>query len=98
MLPSDKAAGTIALFHRQWLDVTRAARPERRTRRCIPRYNAALGDAMMQELALFTDYVVRKGDGLMKTLLTSNVAFPQGGLFSIYGVDAAVGIHRRRRR
>ena len=56
-----------------------------------PRYNAALGDAMMQELALFTDYVVRKGDGLLKTLLTSNLAFPQGGLFSIYGVTQPSG-------
>ena len=46
---------------------------------------------MMQELALFTDYVVRSGDGLLKTLLTSNVAFPQGGLFSVYGVSQPSG-------
>ena len=40
---------------------------------------------------MFTDYVVRKGDGLLKTLLTSNLAFPQGGLFSIYGVTQPSG-------
>ncbi len=46
---------------------------------------------MMQELAMFSDYVVRRGDGLLKTLLTSNLAFPQGGLFGIYGVSQPSG-------
>ena len=46
---------------------------------------------MMQELAMFSDYVVRKGDGLLKTLLTSNLAFPQGGLFDLYGVAQPAG-------
>jgi hypothetical protein len=90
MLGSDKAAATIALFHRQWLDVTEL--PERTKDASVyPRYNAQLGDAMMQELSMFTDYVVRKGDGKLKTLLTSNVAFPQGGLFSVYGVSQPSG-------
>ena len=78
MLASDKAAGTIALFHRQWLDVTELLE-QAKIPAVYPRYNAALGDAMMQELAMFSDYVVRRGDGLLKTLLTSKVAFPQGG-------------------
>ena len=78
MLASDKAAGTIALFHRQWLDVTELLE-QAKDPAVYPRYNAALGDAMMQELAMFSDYVVRRGDGLLKTLLTSKVAFPQGG-------------------
>jgi len=90
MVMSDKAAGTIALFHRQWLDVSDLP-DQSKDATVYPRYNAALGDAMMQELALFTDYVVRKGDGLMKTLLTSNVAFPQGGMFSIYGMTQPSG-------
>ena len=56
-----------------------------------PRYSAQLGDAMMQELAMYSDYVVRKGDGLLKTLLTSNLSFPQGGLFDLYGVAQPAG-------
>jgi hypothetical protein len=90
MLASDKAAAAIALFHRQWLDVTDLPEQTKDTG-VYPRYNAALGDAMMQELALFTDHVVRKGDGLLKTLLTSNIAFPQGGLFSVYGMTQPSG-------
>jgi uncharacterized protein DUF1592/uncharacterized protein DUF1588/uncharacterized protein DUF1595/uncharacterized protein DUF1585/uncharacterized protein DUF1587 len=90
MLASDKAAAAIALFHRQWLDVTDLP-DQTKDATVYPRYNAQLGDAMMQELAMFTDHVVRKGDGLLKTLLTSNVGFPQGGLFSIYGVSQPSG-------
>jgi hypothetical protein len=90
MLASDKATATIALFHRQWLDVGDLP-DQTKDATVYPRYNAQLGDAMMQELGLFTDYVVRKGDGLLKTLLTSNMAFPQGGLFSVYGVSQPSG-------
>ena len=90
MVMSDKATATIALFHRQWLDVSDLP-DQSKDATVYPRYNAALGDAMMQELSLFTDYVVRKGDGLLKTLLTSNLAFPQGGLFSIYGMTQPSG-------
>ncbi|HEY4187062.1 MAG TPA: DUF1592 domain-containing protein [Polyangia bacterium] len=90
MLNDSRAAGTIALFHRQWLDITDLPdQPKDPT--MFPQYDAALTDAMMQETALFTDYVIRKGDGLLKTLLTSNMAFPQGGLFDVYGVKQPAG-------
>ena len=90
MLASDKAAATVSLFHRQWLDLTELP-DQTKDPAVYPRYNAALGDAMMQELAMYSDYVVRKGDGLLKTLLTSNMAFPQGGLFDLYGVTQPTG-------
>src|SRR4029453_3535773 len=103
MPPSDKRAGTIALFHRQWLDVSELL-DQTKDATVYPKYNAALGDAMMQELAMYSDYgvrkgegpmssgcVVRKGDGLLKTLLTPNVPFPQGGLFDVYGVAQPAG-------
>jgi hypothetical protein len=90
MLASDKAGATIALFHRQWLDVSELL-DQTKDATVYPRYNAQLGDAMMQELAMYSDYVVRKGDGLLKTLLTSNLSFPQGGLFDLYGVAQPAG-------
>ncbi|MES1165732.1 MAG: DUF1592 domain-containing protein [Verrucomicrobiota bacterium] len=90
MLADNRAAATIAMFHRQWLDLSELAdQPKDAT--SYPRYNPQLVDAMEQETALFTDYVVRKGDGLLKTLLTSNMAFPQGGLFSVYGATQPAG-------
>src|SRR6185369_10152416 len=56
-----------------------------------PRYDAALTSAMSDELAMFTDSVIRGGDGRLETLLTSSTAFPQGGLFDVYGVAQPAG-------
>jgi hypothetical protein len=90
MLASDKAAATIALFHRQWLALEELPAREKDAA-VYPLYSAAVADAMMQETALFTDYVIRRGDGLLRTLLTSNMAFPHGGLFQVYGVSQPAG-------
>jgi hypothetical protein len=87
MLADPKATTTIASFHRQWLDVEDVADQLKDS----PAFTPQVGDAMTQELSLFSNYVVLKGDGLLKTLLTSNMAFPQGGLFDIYGVAQPSG-------
>lgn len=85
MLKDDKAGATIALFHRQWLDLEELP-TKTKDSTLYPNFSPAVASAMLQETSHFTDHVVRKGDGLLKTLLTSNVAFPQGELFRIYGV------------
>jgi hypothetical protein len=90
MVSDARAATTIAQFHRQWLDLTDLPSQDKDAT-LYPQYTPQVADAMMQETAMFTDYVVRKGDGLLKTLLTSNVAFPQGGLFGVYGVAQPAG-------
>ena len=90
MLSDAKARSTIASFHRQWLDLTDLpSQPKDAT--AFPTFNAQVADAMMQETTLFADYVVRQGDGLLKTLLTSNASFPQGGLFGVYGLTQPAG-------
>jgi hypothetical protein len=90
MLNDTRAAATIALFHRQWLDLEDLPN-QLKDPSMFPAYDASLTDAMLQETAMFSDYVIRKGDGLLKTLLTSNLAFPQGGLFGVYGVPQPAG-------
>ena len=90
MLADPKAATTIASFHRQWLDVEDVG-DQLKDATMFANYNSALTDAMTQELSMFSNYVVLKGDGLLKTLLTSNMAFPQGGLFAVYGVPQPAG-------
>ena len=47
--------------------------------------------AMRAETAAFTDHVVRRGDGLLSTLLTASFSFPQGPLFQLYGVTQPAG-------
>jgi hypothetical protein len=90
MLADPRAAATIGSFHRQWLDVEDLA-DQSKDPTLFGSYTPALADAMTQELISFSDYVVRQGDGLLKTLLTSNMAFPQGGLFGVYGVSQPAG-------
>ena len=90
MLADPKAAPTIASFHRQWLDVEDVG-DQLKDATMFPGFDGALADEMTQELSSFSNYVVLEGDGLLKTLLTSNVAFPQGGLFGIYGVPQPAG-------
>jgi hypothetical protein len=90
MLADPKAAATIASFHRQWLDVEDVG-DQLKDATMFPGFNPQLTDAMTQELSLFSNYVVLQGDGMLKTLLTSNMAFPQGGLFGIYGVPQPAG-------
>jgi hypothetical protein len=46
---------------------------------------------MVDETSLFSDHVVRRGDGLLGTLFTSNLAFPSGDLFEVYGVSPPQG-------
>lgn len=90
MLSDAKAATTIGLFHRQWLALEDLPSKDKDAV-AFPAYGDALVDAMLQETSMFSDYVVRKGDGLLKTLLTSNLAFPQAGLFKLYGVAQPAG-------
>jgi hypothetical protein len=90
MLNDPKASSTIGLFHRQWLALEDLPSKDKDAT-AFPGYNDALVDSMLQETSMFSDFVVRKGDGLLKTLLTSNIAFPQGGLFKVYGVAQPAG-------
>lgn len=85
MLKDDKAQTTVALFHKQWLALDDLAARDKDTA-LFPVYSSALVDAMQQETAFFTNAVILEGDGLLKTLLTSNIAYPQGKLFEVYGV------------
>jgi hypothetical protein len=90
MLADPKASPTIALFHRQWLGL--AELPERdKDPVAYPAFTPELVDAMEQETALFSDYVIRQGDSLLSTLLTASFSFPQAGLFDIYGVAEPAG-------
>jgi hypothetical protein len=90
MLNDPKAGETIGLFHTQWLGLEDLAASDKDTA-LFPAFSPALLEAMAAETKLFSDYVVRQGDGLLATLLTSNLAFPQGDLFDVYGVAEPSG-------
>jgi hypothetical protein len=85
--PNEPRAGVaIGMFHRQWLDLDKLPNKVK-SATIYPRYSPQVAAAMLRETELFSDYVIRRGDGLLKTLLTSPMVFPQGELFSIYGAS-----------
>jgi hypothetical protein len=78
MLADARAEDAIPMFHLQWLGVSEKEDTEtERARRA--------------ETARFSDFVVRRGDGLLSTLFTADFSFPEGPLFDIYGVTEPQG-------
>jgi hypothetical protein len=90
MLLDTRAAATIASFHSQWLQIDDLPNAEKDAV-LFPLFTPELATAMQQELGMFVDHVILKGDGLLKSLFTSNLSFPQGGLFSVYGMTQPSG-------
>ncbi len=90
LLGSEQAAETVGQFHRQWLGVADLASVDRDVTK-FPAFSAELAAAAYDETKAFTSYVLRQGDGKLSTLLTSNLAFPQGALFEVYGVQQPPG-------
>jgi len=87
LLASEPATETIGQFHRQWLGVADLQTVDRK----YPAFSAELAAAAYEETKAFSNYVLRKGDGKLSTLLTSNLAFPSGTLFQVYGAQQPAG-------
>ncbi|HZO12067.1 MAG TPA: DUF1592 domain-containing protein [Polyangiaceae bacterium] len=85
MLADPKAADAIASFHVQWLDLDRLTTLEKNAT-VYPGFDATLRVAMAAETARFVDYVIRKDDGRLETLLTAPYSMLEGPLFELYGV------------
>ncbi len=90
MLTDAKAGDAIPEFHLQWLGIGELVGLDKDAA-LFPSFNPTLADAMAKETATFTDYVVRRGDGLMSTLFTAPFSFPEGPLFALYGVTQPAG-------
>jgi hypothetical protein len=85
MLEDPRAADTLTSFHVQWLGLD-AIDDLTKDPKAYPSFDAATAAAMRAETAAFADYVFRRSDGTLDTLLTAPLAFPQGPLADIYGV------------
>ncbi len=90
LLSSPQAEVAIANFHTQWLGFADLLEKQKDPA-IYPDFNEDVSRAMLQETTAFTRAVVLEGDGLLKTLLTSNLAFPVGPLFELYGVAQPQG-------
>jgi hypothetical protein len=90
LLESEPASETIGQFHRQWLGVADLPSVDRDTTK-YPTFSPDLATAAYEETKAFTNYVLRQGNGKLSTLLTSNLAFPTGALFQVYGATPPAG-------
>jgi hypothetical protein len=85
LLVLDAAADTIASFHLQWLELEKLDSLSKDAA-LYPAFNKELGGLMRKETAHFADYVLRKDDARLETLLTASYSFPEGALRAVYGL------------
>jgi hypothetical protein len=90
LLADARATEAIATFHLQWLGIGDMAGVEKDPAR-FPQWGDALSAAMRSETRELTDFVVRRGDGLMSTLFAGGFSFPSGPLFQLYGLTEPPG-------
>jgi len=86
MLDDDRAIATIEDFHVQWLGLTELDTLEKDPS-VQAGFDDAFRDAMLRETVTFADYVIRRSDGRLSTLLTAPLSFPEGPLVELYGLD-----------
>jgi hypothetical protein len=90
MLADPRARDTIASFHKQWLDVT-SIPTLTKDPATYPGFSPAVGAAMANETVDFADYVLRRGDGTLKTLLTAPFTIAGDALLPLYGATRPAG-------
>lgn len=87
LLANPRAQRMVSSFAQQWLGVS--ALPG--ALRGKPGWGAPLAQAMVAESDRFAGDVILRGDGLLKTLLTSRVSSADGTLAAFYGDKSITG-------
>jgi hypothetical protein len=90
MLDDPRAAEAIPNFHLQWLGI-RDMEGVTKAEEYFPNFSPELVQAMIDETARFTDYVIRRGDGLLSSLFTASYSIIDGPMLELYGVEPQEG-------
>jgi hypothetical protein len=90
LLSAPTATDALASFHLQWLELD-ALGSLTKAPAVYPAFDATMAAAMQDETTRFVDYVFRKGDAKLETLLTAPYSFLEGPLFALYGVTPVAG-------
>lgn len=88
LLSSDRARRAVASFHLQWLGLEGKLDGVKDSA-SFPAWGPSLVRAMEQETVDFADFVVRRGDGRLQTLLSAPFTIAGPELLSLYGATAS---------
>ncbi len=88
LLQSDRARDALASFHLQWLGLDNLLDTEKDPQ-LFPQFTASLKGAMRNEAVSFADFVIRRGDGRLATLLSAPFTVASADVLSLYGATAA---------
>lgn len=93
LLGSDRARDALASFHLQWLGLDGLLENTVKDGALFPSWNTELKTAMRDETVSFADFVIRRGDGKLATLLSApfTVESANPELLKIYGATAGSG-------
>ncbi len=93
LLASDRSRDALASFHLQWLGLDGLLENTVKDRVLFPNWNTELKTAMRDETVGFADFVIRRGDGKLTTLLSAPFTVASGNpeLLKIYGATADPG-------
>ena len=90
LLQSDRAKDALSSFHLQWLGLD-SLLDTAKDPQLFPQFNDALKGAMRDEAVNFADFVIRRGDGRLETLLSAPFTVAGPELLGLYGATAAPG-------
>ncbi len=88
LLQSDRAKDALSSFHLQWLGLE-GLLDRHKDAQLFPEFDDALKGALRDEATGFADFVVRRGDGRLQTLLSAPFTVASGGALALYGATAA---------
>jgi Protein of unknown function (DUF1592)/Protein of unknown function (DUF1588)/Protein of unknown function (DUF1595)/Protein of unknown function (DUF1585)/Protein of unknown function (DUF1587) len=88
LIASDRAKDALSSFHVQWLGLD-ALLDTSKDAQLFPQFTDALKGAMRDETTNFADFVIRRGDGRLATLLSAPFTVASPDLLSLYGASAA---------
>jgi hypothetical protein len=91
LLESDRARDALSSFHLQWLGLDDIA-DKHKDAALFPQFTPAMGAAMREETVAFADFVVRRGDGRLATLLSAPFTLASPDLLALYGATAPAAV------
>jgi hypothetical protein len=88
LLGDARSGDAFASFHVQWLGLETLPDTQKDPA-LFPEFSASMKAAMTRETVRFADYVLRRGDGRLETLLTAPFSLLEEPLHALYGVAPA---------